>query len=133
MSCRLDLPDRLHESVPYDDADVGARVAVRFARQLAEVGFAQAVRRVAKVKSEHLGPGLLLRERDVDPLLESDATEINFNWTVSSWEENLWLLMLRNQATQPKTLIVTSFNYSWLFHLFHIFGTFHKVSLKSLK
>lgn len=75
MSSRLDLPDRLHERIPNDDADVGARVAVRFARELAEVGVAQAVRRVAKVKSEHLGPGRLLRERDVDPLLESDPRE----------------------------------------------------------
>lgn len=43
----LDLPDGLHEGVPDDDADVGARVTVRFVGELPQVGVAQAVRGVA--------------------------------------------------------------------------------------
>ncbi|MEQ2179770.1 hypothetical protein GOODEAATRI_028563, partial [Goodea atripinnis] len=87
VGSRLDLPDWLHESVPNNDADVSARVAVRFARELPQVGVAQAVRRVAKMKSKHLGPGRFLRKRDVNPLLKSDATEDKVNWTFSSGED----------------------------------------------
>lgn len=43
----LDLPDGLHERVPDDDADVGARVTVRFVGELPQVGVAQAVWGVA--------------------------------------------------------------------------------------
>lgn len=39
----LDLPDRLHESVPDDDADVCAGVTVCFVGKLPQVGVAQAV------------------------------------------------------------------------------------------
>lgn len=80
MSSRLDLPDRLHESVPNDDADVGPRVAVRFACELPQVGVAQAVRRVAEMKSEHVAAGLFLRKRDVNPLLKSETTDDKFSW-----------------------------------------------------
>lgn len=73
MCGRLDLPDRLHERVSDNDADVSARVAVRLVGELPQVGVAQAVRRVAQMKTEHLSPGRLLRQRDVDTLLESDA------------------------------------------------------------
>ena len=69
----LHLPDGLHESVPHDDADVGAGVAVCFVGELPQVGLAQAVRRVAQMETEHLGPSRLLRQRDVDTLLKSDA------------------------------------------------------------
>lgn len=67
---RLDLPDGLHEGVPHDDADVGARVAVGFVGELPQVGVAQAVRGVAQVEAEHLRSRRLLRQRDVDALLE---------------------------------------------------------------
>lgn len=73
MRGRLDLPNRLHESVPDDDADVGAGVAVRFAGELPQVGLAQAVWRVAQMETKHLSPSWLLWERDVDTLLKSDA------------------------------------------------------------
>lgn len=67
----LDLPDRLHERVPDDDADVGSGVAICFACELPQVGLAQAVRRVAQMETEHLSPSRLLRERDVDTFLKS--------------------------------------------------------------
>lgn len=70
---RLDLPDGLHESVPDDDADVGAGVAVCFVGELPQVGLAQAVWRVAQMETEHLGPSRLLGQRDVDTLLKSDT------------------------------------------------------------
>lgn len=71
---RLDLAHGLHERVPHDDADVGARVPVRLVRQLPEVGVAQAVWRVAQVQPEHGRPRGLLRQRDVDALLKPDWT-----------------------------------------------------------
>lgn len=74
---RLDLPDRLHEGVPHDDADVGAGVAVRLVSELAQVGVAQAVRGVAQVEAEHLGPRRLLRQGDVDALLESETQHVH--------------------------------------------------------
>lgn len=66
----LDLPDGLHERVPDDDADVRARVTVRFVGELPQVGVAQAVWGVAQVEAEHLTPGRLLRQWDVDALLK---------------------------------------------------------------
>lgn len=72
MCGRLDLPDRLHEGVAHDDADVCAGVAVRFVGELPQVGLAQAVRRVAQVEAEHLSSRRLLGQRDVDTLLESE-------------------------------------------------------------
>lgn len=75
MRGRLDLPNRLHESIPDDDADVGAGVAVCFAGELPQVGLTQAVWRVAQMKTKHLSPGWLLRQRDVDPLLKSDTRQ----------------------------------------------------------
>jgi len=75
VSGRLNLPNRLHESVPDDDADVGAGVAVCFACKLPKVDLVQTVRRVAQMKSKHLSPSRLLGQRDVDPLLKSDATK----------------------------------------------------------
>lgn len=66
----LDLPDGLHEGVPDDDADVGARVTVRFVGELPQVGVAQAVRGVAQMEAEHLSSGRLLRQWDVDALLK---------------------------------------------------------------
>lgn len=71
----LDLPDGLHERVSDNDADVSAWVAVCFVGELPQVGVAQAVRRVAQMKTEHLRPGRLLRQRDVDTLLESDTRQ----------------------------------------------------------
>lgn len=75
MRGRLDLPHRLHECVPDDDADVSSRVAVCFAGELPQVGLAQAVRRVAQMKTEHLSASWLLRQRDVDTLLKSDTQQ----------------------------------------------------------
>lgn len=69
---RLDLSDGLHEGVTHDDADVGARVAVRFVGELPQVGLAQAVGRVAQVEAEHLSSRRLLGQRDVDSLLEPE-------------------------------------------------------------
>lgn len=68
---RLDLPNGLHERVPDDDADVGSGVAVGFARELPQVGLAQAVWRVAQMEAEHLSPSWLLGKRDIDALLKS--------------------------------------------------------------
>lgn len=98
----LDLPDRLHESVPYDNADICAGVAIRFVRQLPQVAVAQAVRRVAKMKSKHLGSGRLLRKRDVNPLLKSDAKEETFSRMFSSWKEILFSDALKTNLTQNR-------------------------------
>lgn len=68
----LDLPDRLHERVPDDDADVGAGVALGFAGELPQVGVVEGVRRVPQVDPEHLRSGRLLGQRDVDPLLKPE-------------------------------------------------------------
>ena len=75
MGGRLDLPNRLHESVPDDDTDVGAGVAVRFVGELPQVSLAQATWRVAQMKTKHLSPSWLLRQRDVDTLLKSDTPQ----------------------------------------------------------
>lgn len=72
MRGRLDLPDRLHEGVPDDDADVGPRVAVRLLAQGGEVGLGQACGRGAQVQLEHKGAGVLLGQRDVDSLLKPE-------------------------------------------------------------
>lgn len=72
VCCRLDLPDRLHQSIPHNDANVCSRVAVGFMRQLPQVRLTQAVGRVAQVETEHLGPGRFLGQRNVDALLKSE-------------------------------------------------------------
>lgn len=69
----LDLPDGLHESVPDDDADVRARVTVRFVGELPQVGVAQAVWGVAEMEAEHLRSGRLLWQWDVDTLLKPET------------------------------------------------------------
>lgn len=68
---RLDLPNRLHESIADDNADVGSGVAVCFAGELPQVSLAQAVWCVAQMKTKHLSPSWLLRQRDIDTLLKS--------------------------------------------------------------
>lgn len=75
MCGRLDLPDGLHERVSDNDANVGAWVAVCLVGELPQVGVAQAVRRVAQMEAEHLSSGRLLRQWDVDALLESDTQQ----------------------------------------------------------
>lgn len=75
MCGRLDLPNRLHERIPDDNADVGAGVAVCFVCELPQVGITQAVWRVAQMNAEHLSPGWLLWQRNVDALLKSDKQQ----------------------------------------------------------
>ena len=68
---RLDLSDRLHEGVSDDDTDIRPRVAFCLFPQSNKVGFGEAVWGGAQVKLEHEGPGMLLGQRNVDPLLKS--------------------------------------------------------------
>ena len=73
---RLHLPDWLHEGISHDDANVSAGVAVCLKGELPQVGVTQAVRRVAQVETEHLGPRRFFWEGDVDTLLKPGNPEI---------------------------------------------------------
>ena len=83
----LNLPDGLHESVPDDDADVGAGVTVRFVSELPQVGLAQAVRGVAQVEAEHLRSRWLLGQRDVDALLKPSTQHADI-YPKQCWDTN---------------------------------------------
>lgn len=70
VSGRLDLPDRLHEGVPDNNADVSPRVALSFLAQSDEVCLRQAVGRGSQMQLEHERAGVLLGQRNVDSLFK---------------------------------------------------------------
>lgn len=71
MSRGLNFPDGLHERVADDDLNIGAGVFVRLLRQLLQVLLGEDVRGVAEMDLEHGEARVLLRQRDVDSLLEA--------------------------------------------------------------
>lgn len=59
MSGRLNLPDRLHESISDNDADVSTRVTICLLAQGHEIGFGETVRRGAQIQLEHEAASML--------------------------------------------------------------------------
>jgi len=71
----LDLPDRLHEGVPHDDADVRPGVAGGLLAQGDVVRLRQGAGGGAQMQLEHEGAGVRLGQRDVDPLLKPEEKQ----------------------------------------------------------
>lgn len=71
VSGRLDPPDRLHEAVSDNDADVSSGVALSLFAQHDKVLLLQAVGCGAQVQFKHVRASVRLRQRDVNALFKS--------------------------------------------------------------
>lgn len=72
VSCWLHLSNRLHESISDNDTDICARVSIGFLAKSSKIRLSETVGGWAQMELEHKGAGMLLGQRDVDPLLKSE-------------------------------------------------------------
>lgn len=68
---RLDLSNRLHESISDNDADICTRVSFCFLAKSHEIRLCEAVGGRTQVEFEHERSGMLLGQWDVNSLLKS--------------------------------------------------------------
>lgn len=110
----LNPPDGLHEGVPDNYADVCPGVAVCFLAQSDEVVVRQPVGGGAQVQLEHEGAGVLLWQRNVDPLLKPGTrtkASVNHYETFGVW--TMWTTASSNKPSEVTGRIRAELTFSW--------------------